>query len=140
MWFNPIIEWLLKSPLHGMLCGNTMIIHYTGRKSGKAYHVPIGYRRINNTLLTVSYKQRNWWRNLRGGADVSILLNGKLIPARAQSIEDDQGVLEGLKEFIKGNQQAARLFGVKSGADSQPEPESLQQAVRGRVIVKTLLV
>ena len=58
MWFNPIMEWVLKSPLQGMLSGNTMIVHFTGRKSGKEYHLLVGYLIINDTLLTVSYKRR----------------------------------------------------------------------------------
>jgi hypothetical protein len=140
MWFNPIVEWVLKSPLHPMLSGNTMIMHYTGRKSGISYHLPVGYQCINGMLLTANYMQRSWWRNFRGGADVTVLLKGKKVPARAQVVEDDQGVVEGLKEFIRGNQQAARLFGVKLSAEGLPEPESLQKAARERVIVRTVLV
>jgi hypothetical protein len=138
MWFNPIMEWLLKSPLHDMLSGNTMIVYFKGRKSGKTYHLPVGYLRVNDTLLTVSSKQRTWWRNLRGGADVSILLQGKMIPAHSQTVEDDQGVAEGLKEFIGENPHAARIFKVNLSAYGQPEPESLKQAARERVIVKTV--
>jgi deazaflavin-dependent oxidoreductase (nitroreductase family) len=139
MWYNPIMEWVLKSPLHGMLSGNTMIVYFIGRKSGKAYHVPVGYLHKNDSLLTVSSKQRTWWRNLRGGADVTILLKGKLVSAHAQVAEDNQGVAEGLKDFIGENQQAARIFGVKLGVNGQLEPESLQQATRERVIVRTSL-
>jgi deazaflavin-dependent oxidoreductase (nitroreductase family) len=137
MWFNPIMEWVLKSPLQGMFSGNTMIIHYIGRKSGKAYHLPVSYLRVNGTLLTVGYKQRTWWRNLRGGTDVKVLLNGNMVPARAQVVEDDQGVVVGLKEIIGDNPGTARMIGIKLDANNQPEPESLQQAARWRAIVRT---
>ncbi len=40
MWYNPIMMWLLRSPLHGMLSSSTMIITYTGRKSGKMFSTP----------------------------------------------------------------------------------------------------
>jgi hypothetical protein len=139
MWFDQITEWLLKSPLHVMISENTMIVYFKGRKSGKAYHVPIDYLRINDTLLTVSFKERTWWRNLRGGAEVTILLRGKLIPAHSQVVEDDQGVAEGLKEFIGKNPQAAKIFNIKLTAAGQPELESLQQAAKKRVIVRTFL-
>jgi deazaflavin-dependent oxidoreductase (nitroreductase family) len=135
MWFNPIIEWLLKSPLQRMISGNTMLIHYTGRKSGKIYHLPVSYLRVNDKLLTISSKQRTWWRNFRGGAAVTVLLKGKMVPAHAQVVEDDQGVAEGLTAFIGGNPQTARMFGVNLGADGQLETESLNQATKGRVIV-----
>jgi len=137
MWFNPIMEWLLKSPLHAMLSGNTMIVYFKGRKSGKAYHVPVGYLRVNDTLLTVSSRQRTWWRNLRGGAAVTILLKGKLISADAQAVEDDLGVAEGLRAFIGENPRMARIFKVNLTDHGQPEPESLEQAIRARVIVRT---
>ncbi len=67
MWYNGIMLWLLQSPLHGMLSRNMMVINYTGRKSGKVYRLPISYKKIDEILLTVSYKHRTWWRNLRGG-------------------------------------------------------------------------
>jgi hypothetical protein len=139
MWFNNITEWLLKSPLHGMLSGNTMIVYFKGRKSGKAYHVPVSYLQVNDTLLTVSSKERTWWRNFRGGAAVTILLKGKMVQALTQAVEDDQGVAEGLKEFIRESPQMARLFKVNLTADGQLESESLIRAVRERVIVRTLL-
>jgi hypothetical protein len=139
MWYNPIMVWLLHSPLHGMLSGNIMIVNYTGRKSGKSYHVPVGYLRVGETLLTVSYNRRTWWRSLRGGAPVTLHLRGKDIGAHAEVIETEQGVAEGLKAFIGGNPQNARMVRVRLGAEGQPETESLRHAAQGRVIVKTLL-
>jgi hypothetical protein len=139
MWYNPFMEWLLKSPMHPMLSGNMMVIHYEGKKSGKSYHHPVSYVKRNNTLLTVSYKQRTWWRNLRGGAAVKILLQGKLLPAHSQVIEDDQGVSLGLTDFMGGNPQAARMLGVYLNDDGLPMPESLTQCTKPRVIVQTTL-
>jgi hypothetical protein len=139
MWTNNITEWLLKSPLQRLFSGNTMIIYYTGRRSGKAYHLPIGYLHMNDSLLTVSFKRRTWWRNLRGGAAVTLFLQGKMVPAQAKVMEDDPGVAEGLRAYIGQNPQAARMLGIKMNANGQPEPESLQQAVIDRVIVRTNL-
>ncbi len=139
MWFNPLMEWLLKSPLHSLISGNTMIIYYTGCKSGKACHVPVNYLRLENELISVSFKQRTWWKNFRNGADVTILLRGKRLPAHAQSVEDDAGVTEGLRAIIKLDPRMAGIFKVNLGVDGQPEAESLQQAVLQRVIVQTIL-
>jgi hypothetical protein len=139
MWFNPLMEWLLKSPLHGMLSGNTMIVYFKGQKSGKDYHVPVGYLRMDTTLLTVSSKQRTWWRNLRCGAAVTVLMKGKMVPAHACAFEDDASVAECLKAFIQENPRMAGAFKVSIGADGQPEAESLHQAVSTRVIVRTTL-
>ena len=139
MWYNSITEWLLKSPLQGMFSGNTMIIHYTGRKSGKTYHLPVDYLQIKKTLITISFKRRTWWRNLRGGAKVTLLFQGKRVPAYSQVVEDDQGVVDGLQEFLSGNPHAGRMIGVTLGVDGQPETNSLEKAAKERVIVRTSL-
>jgi hypothetical protein len=139
MWFNPLMEWLLKSPLHRLISGNTMIIYFKGLKSGLEYHTPVGYLQMDDTLLTVSSKDRTWWRNLRCGAPVSVLMKGKMLPAQACAFEDEEGVEEGMIAFIKYNPRMAGAFKVNVGADGQPEPVSLQQAVSTRVIVRTTL-
>jgi hypothetical protein len=137
MWYNPIMVWLLHSPLHGMLSGNMMVVTYTGRRSGKTYHLPVSYLRVRETLLTISYKRRTWWRNLRSGAPVTIRLQGKDINGRAEVIDDEEGVMEGLTAFIAGNPRTAHAFGLKLGVDGQPEPGGLQQVARVCVIVST---
>src|SRR4030042_5072097 len=96
MWYNPIMVWLLQSFLHGMLSGNMMVINFVGRKSSKIYHVPVSCLRLGDTLLTVSYKRRTWWRNLRGGASVTIRLQGKDVSGQAEVVEDERGGTEGL--------------------------------------------
>jgi hypothetical protein len=133
MWFNPLMEWLLKSPLHGMISGSTMIIYYTGCKSGKACRVPVNYLRSGNQLLTVSFKERTWWRNFRNEAGVTILMKGKRIPAHAQAVE------EGLKALLEENPRMAGILKVTIGSDGQPDRASLQQAASTRVIVRTVL-
>jgi hypothetical protein len=139
MWYNPIMVWMLYSPLHAMLSGNMMVLNYSGRKSGRAYRLPISYKRIDDTLLTSSYKRRTWWRNLRGGVPVTVRLQGKDINGLAEVIEDEHGVMGGIIAYIGGDPQIARMFGVKLGADGQPESESLRQVASDQVIVRTVL-
>jgi predicted TIM-barrel fold metal-dependent hydrolase len=140
MWYNPIMVWLLHSPLHGMLSGSMMVIEYKGKKSGRTYHLPVGYKRIGENLLTVSYKRRTWWRNLRGGVHVNIRLQGKDVSGQAEVVEDEHGVAEGLMALIDGNSRTAHMFGIPFNTNDQPEPESLKQAASERVIVRTILV
>lgn len=139
MWYNPILVWMLYSSLHGMLSGNMMVLNYNGRKSGKAYRLPISYKKIDDTLLTGSYKRRTWWRNLRGGVPVIVRLQGKHINGQAAVVEDEQGVMNGITAYIGGDPRTARMFGVKLGTDGQPETESLRQVARDQVIVRTVL-
>ena len=40
-WINPPIKFLLASPLHGIMSSNTLLLDFTGRKSGRALSTPI---------------------------------------------------------------------------------------------------
>ncbi len=74
--YNPMVIWLLRSPLHRFLDKNTMLITVSGRKSGKLYTLPVSYIRDGETLLVISQKDRTWWKNLQGGAKVTVFVQG----------------------------------------------------------------
>jgi hypothetical protein len=139
MWYNSIMLKLLNSPMHGMISGNTMIINFVGRKSGRTYRIPVGYRREGVTFTTISNRQRTWWRNLRGGASVTLRLQGKDVIGWANVVEDEQAVIDGLREFIGGDARIARMIGVKLDEGGMPEHESLNKAAEERVVILTTL-
>ena len=143
MWFNPIIQWLLRSPFHGFVSKNMMLITYTGRKSGRKYTTPVNYLRMtqgpDKFLATTSSRDRVWWRSLRGGAPVTIRLQGKDFPATAEVIEDDQGVAENLAAYLRQWPVIAKYFDVQLDAEGQPRSEDLTNSARTRVFIKTRL-
>jgi deazaflavin-dependent oxidoreductase (nitroreductase family) len=138
MWLNSIMAGLLRSPLHGLLGKNTLLMTYTGRKSGKVYSTPMNYVRLEDVLLTTSYRERTWWRNLRGGAEVTVRVQGHL-QAQAEVIEDDAGVAAGLGQFLQLAPAWAKAFHVKLAADGKPLASDVTEAARTRVVVRTRL-
>jgi deazaflavin-dependent oxidoreductase (nitroreductase family) len=140
MWYNSIMLWLLRSPLHPLLSGSTLIVTYTGRKSGTIYSLPANYVRVGEELLTVSLSKRTWWRNLRGGGDVTIRLRGKELPARAEVFEDLTSVAQGLAEIVRTNPKWARYLKVKLYAKGDPSMIELDIAARDRVVIRTTIV
>jgi hypothetical protein len=38
---NPLVTWLVRSPLHSLVDQHTMVITVTGRTSGKRYTLPV---------------------------------------------------------------------------------------------------
>ena len=140
MWFNPIMKSLLYSPLHGLVSKNVMSITFTGRKSGQVYTVPVNYVPDGNELLTVSLRGRTWWRNLRGGALVTIRLQGRELKATAEVIEDGSAVATSLMDLLKGAPGYARYLQVKSAPDGQPSITDVCRAAQERVIVRTRLL
>ena len=77
MWYNSIMSAVLRSPLHGMLSKNMMLITVTGKKSGREYTTPVSFTRQGDDLWVISKRERTWWRNLIGGAPVRLELKGE---------------------------------------------------------------
>ena len=143
MWYNSIIAWLLRSPFHPIISKNMLLLSYTGRKSGRRYSTPVNYVLMqdeNGTyLLTTSLRSRNWWRNLRGGAPVSVDLQGKSIQAQAVVFEDPIQVTAYLKALYQSAPQYARYHQVAVDASGDVSAEAIERAAQGKVIIRTTL-
>jgi deazaflavin-dependent oxidoreductase (nitroreductase family) len=136
---NPFMKAILRSPLHGLLSGSTVLITVTGRKSGKAYATPVNYWRQGDCLNIVSLRNRTWWRNLRGGCPVTLRLQGQDVKAWATVTEDDQGVAASLAAYLRQVPRYAQYLGVTLEPNGQPKSEDIVQAARTRVIVQVKL-
>lgn len=136
MWYNTPMSWLLRSPLHSMISKNFMLITYRGRKSGKTFTTPVNYVCIGNELMVISLRHRSWWRNLRGGARVSVRVQGQERQARGQAIEEPQTVAAYLTRFLQESPHSARYMNVSLDANGQPDPAGVARAAEDRVIVR----
>jgi hypothetical protein len=139
MWFNPIMKWLIRSPFHGFFSKSMLVIGYTGRKSGKRFDTPVNYVRDGNDLLITSYRSRTWWRNMLGGAPVTVWLAGKQIQSSAEAYTDPAEVIRYLQAYLDHVPQQARYFNVALDAQGRPAPEQVSQAAQERVIVRVCL-
>lgn len=73
----------------------------TGRESGNRYTIPLNYRRTPDGTLVIG-TEGDWWRNLEGGAEVTVLVAGENLRARAEPILDDPGKRRRLGKLIAG--------------------------------------
>ncbi|MFN8539603.1 MAG: nitroreductase/quinone reductase family protein [Thermomicrobiales bacterium] len=89
--YNPLVRWLLRSPLHRLLSDSTLLLTYTGRHSGTAYSVPVNYVRDGETLLLVGGRDHAWWRSLRAGVPVTVRLQGRDYAGTATAFERGGG-------------------------------------------------
>ena len=76
---NPILRALLRSPLYGPLSRHVMLITVDGRRTGRRYAVPVQYVRRRDEVYVVSRRDRRWWRNLEGGAPVTLLIGQRTL-------------------------------------------------------------
>lgn len=86
---NPMMRMLLRSPLHFVQSKSLMLITFKGRKSGRLFTTPVRYVRIGDKVRCFTSAENLWWRNLRGGAAVSLRIEGKEAPYWASSIESN---------------------------------------------------
>jgi hypothetical protein len=85
---NPIMRWLLESPLHGLVDKHLMLLRFRGRRTGRAYVVAVGRRTIDGQLAALT--NSGWRVNFRGGAPVEVTLEGENRRGDAELVEDPE--------------------------------------------------
>ena len=136
---NALNGWLLRSPLHGMMSGNTLLITVRGRKSGNAISTPVNYVRVGEDLSLTSVRDRQWWRNMRGGATVTLVLQGRERQGTAALIEDPVALRAALADHLRAAGAMAKYLGAPLDASGNPAPEDVERLVRERVVVRVVL-
>ncbi len=135
--YNPFVIFLLRSPLHSLVGKNMMLITVTGRKGGTRYTIPVSSIRDGETLLVISKQDRTWWKNLQGGAQVTVSLQGHALQARGEAFTDTETVSKTLLLILQRVPGYQRLFHLKLDETGQPEnPEALTRLAQDRVIVR----
>ncbi len=132
---NGFISWVLRSPLHGMLSNSMMLITVTGRKTGKKYTLPVGYYREDQCLWVLTSRDRTWWKNLKGGAEVSLLLHRKPVHAYAVPELNVDIVENRLVDYLKHTPQAAKSMGIRM-EDGKPNKDDIVRIASDRLFVK----
>ncbi len=137
-FINILVRLLLRSPFHGVLSGNTVVIGFTGLRSGKRYAVPVSYIQDGTTIRC--FTAGRWWRNLRGGVPVSLRLRGEDVTGRAEVVTDDKAVVaQGLTELLRRVPRDARFYKVELDANGTPSAEAVQCIAQRNVMIVTIL-
>jgi deazaflavin-dependent oxidoreductase (nitroreductase family) len=135
--YNPIVIWLLYSPLHSLMDKSTILVTITGRKSGKKYTIPVSYIRDGDTLLVISQREHTWWKNLKGCTQVTLFVQGHTLKARGETFTDTETVANKLLLFLQQFPRYQKLIHVKLDANGQPEnPEAFKRFVQDMIIVQ----
>ncbi len=146
MWFmnhiwNPIVRFLLRSPLHGMMSKSLMLITYTGKKSGNEYTLPVTYLEDGNTIYVMPGmpEKKVWWHNIDSNTPVKLTLRGKVVPAGATRLDPQKNlkaIARILSMFILRNPPVAALFNVRRGEDGSLNVEDLDKASEKIVMIR----
>jgi deazaflavin-dependent oxidoreductase (nitroreductase family) len=133
---NPVMRLLLRSPMHPLMSSSLMLITYTGRKSGKVYTTPVRYLRTNSSIQCFTSADTQWWRNLRGGAEVTLTIQGEDKSFLAKVIENDpESTREALRHYLTVFPQDAAYHDVKLRSDKSLVIADLDRAAKHAIVV-----
>ena len=134
-WLNTVMRFILRSPLHFLVSDKIMLVTFKGRKSGKTYTTPVSYMQSEDTVTLFTHA--SWWRNLTGGAPVTLRIKGKTLHGTTKAIVSDQNlVAEGLSAHLLRNHFDAKYYNVGYDADGSPNAADVRRGAEGVVMVR----
>jgi hypothetical protein len=134
---NAAMRMLLRSPFHGLVSGSITLITYRGRRSGREFSTPLRYLRTGTGIRCFSDRSTKWWRNLQGGAEVSLLIQRRSARYSAAAIVDDPArIRAALLDYLRQFPQDAAYHHVRLDSGRQPVAEDLERAVANAVLVE----
>jgi deazaflavin-dependent oxidoreductase (nitroreductase family) len=125
---NVPMRTLLGLPFPTPLGKRLMLVHHTGRNTGKHYRQPVSYVRDADTLLTPGGGQ--WTRNLRDGAPVKIRLRGRDLTARPELVRGPDEIEQLLSVMTTRNPGLRRFVRIPQGPDGRLDRTSLNAAIQ----------
>ena len=137
---NPIVRSLLRSPAGRRLGRRLALIRYTGCRTGRMHELPVQYAHDGARIwiLPGSPEHKTWWRNLRGGADVELVLAGHGIHGHATVIDRTRQpeLAEGLAAYLRAVPQARRALGLPKHASPSPGDAEMRHIRNSAVLVR----
>jgi hypothetical protein len=130
---NPVMRALLRSPLHRLASRQFVLLSVTGRKTGRTYTIPVTRHQSGDEIVV--YAAGGWRRNLRGGAAVRVVLDGRERAGEARLEEDPDRVAQAYKQRLDElGPSNARMLGLKLNVNRPVTSEEIKPVVAGRAI------
>ena len=126
---NPLLRFLLRTPLAGAARKQLMVLSFTGRKTGRAYSIPLSAHVIDDQLYALT--GASWKQNFRGGADAQVVYDGKTTAMHGELLRDRETVSDLYQRCAEsyGVQRAQRMIGLKYREQRIPTREEFAEAV-----------
>ncbi len=128
---NPVMRLFLN---RGIGSKTLMMLQFKGKKTGQTYNFPVGYMQQGQTVFC--YSPFSWWRNLRGGAPVTVVVKGQTLTGFADVCTDTEEIAAGLDVYLRHNPGDARFFRVKLDENRHPDPGDIAKAAQDNVQIR----
>ncbi|OBB93931.1 hypothetical protein [Mycobacterium sp. 852002-40037_SCH5390672] len=128
-FINPMMRFLLRTPLAGPARKQLMVLSFTGRKTGHPYSIPLSAHVIGDDLYALT--GAGWKQNFRDGAPVQVVYDGKTTAMRGELIRDRAVVSDLLFRCAEsyGFRRAQRMIGLKFRDQRIPTRDEFAEAV-----------
>jgi hypothetical protein len=126
---NPMLGFLLRTPLAGPARKQLMVLSFTGRKTGRPFTLPVSAHLIDNDLYALTGAP--WKQNFSGGAPVQVVYDGKSTAMRGELIRD-RAIVSDLYERCAesyGVRRAQTMIGLKFRDQRIPTLDEFGEAV-----------
>ena len=113
---NPLIAWMLRSPLHALLDRGLLMLRVTGRRTGRQYWIPVGYQHDGRTITVLVSKapRKQWWRNYLHPGPADVLLRGRMLHGRAHVVPAESSTFqEAIERTLRRVPGLGRQFGIR---------------------------
>ena len=135
---NPLIAWILRSPLHPLLDRGLLMLRVTGRRTGRRYWIPVGYQHEGRTITVLVSKapRKQWWRNYRDPGPADVLLRGRTLHGRARVVPTESStVQEAIERTLRRVPGLGRQFGIRFDRRTGLTPEQRRTVAANAVVV-----
>lgn len=104
----------LGSWIGNPLAGYIAVLRTRGRKTGLPRHAPLNYAILDGSVYVVSGwgTGADWYRNLQADPRVDLLLPGRTIGGRAETVTDPGEILRAGRQVLLASGFAAYVAGV----------------------------
>jgi len=135
---NNAMKFVLRSPVHGMVSKFTLLITFTGCKSGKTFTTPVSYSQFDDQVTIFTHA--NWWKNLCGGAPVTLTIRGQEFKGWAEPVaEDKDAIATWLAVHLRNVPSDAKHYSVTLDEQGNPNADEVKQAVQTVTMIRVRL-
>jgi len=135
---NNAMKFVLRSPAHGMVSKNILLITFTGCKSGKSYTTPVCYSQEDDQVYIFTHAK--WWKNLCNCTSVTLRLRGREVQGVPEPIVEDKGTIAAkLAAHLRRVPSDARYYDVTFDERGNPQAEEVEKAVQTVVMIRVQL-
>ena len=134
---NAVMRFLLRSRIHFLVSGNLMLITFIGRNSGRQFTTPVRYFMSDEIVRCFTSAEGQLWRNMRGGADVVLRIEGRDAPYQAKAVENDPEYVEKwFRHYLDLFPQDAAYHEIRTSKDKSLVSEDFEKALRSAILVE----